>query len=285
MTVTPTDMGGSLSQIPLPLPALLAEAPDNHSGVITPRVLRDAMVSAAIRGPADWLYRYDSSPTAGRIHWNGAGQVQLNAVDADGIDRSAVLAALLLPGAWLRLADTTAGAYLAGQVGGATVAGGVWTVAVAPIAVAGALAVLDLVAVQVLLQTAPTGPGAVYYAQNTDIGTAQAGAPVAVDPAGGGVVLAVGTSTSAPAVGLMQLDTAPAAVGAVLTDGLLTLASWAAVTGAAALPARSLWFLDPSAPGQLTATPPAAPGTVLQPIGRAVGPLTMLLRIGQPIAL
>jgi hypothetical protein len=267
------------------IPALLASFPDNHAGLIRPQQARDLVVSLTLRSPADWFYRFAGSPSVGQATWNGTDTVQINTTDGDSVDRSLSIAAIAFPAALVRIVDLTSGAYLAAQVQSASVLGGVWTFAVRATNQNGVFSSGDPVSVQLFPSPAPDTAGSAYSAQNKDTSAIPAGTPVAVHTSGSGVVPADASTIATPAVGLMRDATNPSAFGLVQIDGLLSLADWSVVTGASSLPSRALFLLGSSAPGQLTTAAPTTPGQAIQPIGRAVGPQTLLLQIGQPLIL
>lgn len=270
---------------PRTLPVLLSLFPDNTSGLVNPQDVRDLIVSGPIRSPGDWLFVVNTSPVVGQVTWNGTDTVSLNAVDADGIDRSGPLAALATPGALLRMIDATSGAYLVARIVTVFSASAVWTMQAQPLATSGAFAVHDLVALGLVIPYMLGSPGASWATQNQGGAPALAGTAVATDSSGSGFVLAIAGGTVRAAVGLMQQPVGSADFGFVQSDGLLTLPDWSAATGGAALVNLGIYFLDPASPGQLTTTPPAAPGQIVQVIGRAVDPQILLLSIGLPILL
>jgi hypothetical protein len=94
---------------------------------------------------------------------------------------------------------------------------------------------------------------------------------------------AVGTSDC---LGLMFADTASGAQGIVATSGEVTgtTGQWDAVTGqTGGLTFNATYFLDIATAGKLTSTPPAS--GFLCPVGKAVSPTKMVVRVGQRIQL
>jgi hypothetical protein len=126
-------------------------------------------------------------------------------------------------------------------------------------------------------------PGGI-NATNRLTSTIFAGQVCAIHSSGLGFVLANASDNTLPAIGLARSAVAAAAAGSVQTSGLLTLTDWTAVTGTVQLAARSTYWLDINS-GKLTNSPPAARGNVLQAVGQAVGPLTLLIDICPPILL
>lgn len=124
-----------------------------------------------------------------------------------------------------------------------------------------------------------------FEAENKDVAVASQGMAVAMHSSGVGVVKASAADNSKHAVGLAAVAIAVGVAGAVLTEGLLSLPDWTAVTGSAALVAKATYFLDPSTPGRLTSTAPSAAGQVVQIVGREVAPDTLEIEIEPPILL
>lgn len=129
------------------------------------------------------------------------------------------------------------------------------------------------------------GSDLTYNAENKAGVAIKAGMACAVHSSGVGVVMACAADASANAVGLMQVDTANTFAGDVQTEGLFTLADWTDVIGATTLAAKTTYFLDPSTPGMLTATPPTTAGQVIQIVGTAVSDDTLDLTFETPILL
>ena len=65
--------------------------------------------------------------------------------------------------------------------------------------------------------------------------------------------------------------------------GPVTRADWTPVTGAATLSAGAQYYLDDSAPGMLTTTPPAIAGTYVTRVGIAINTTTLDIHIHRPI--
>jgi hypothetical protein len=140
---------------------------------------------------------------------------------------------------------------------------------------------------QAAVQALQQGGGAsvlAFTAQNVGFPTLAAGAPVAINGNGIGVVRADATTNLLPAVGLAQASTAPAATATVITSGLVLLSDWTAVTGTQTLAPRGVYYLGTTA-GTLTTTPPSGTGQVVQQVGIAATPGTLDVSIAPPILL
>lgn len=121
------------------------------------------------------------------------------------------------------------------------------------------------------------GETAGYDAENVGAVPLAIGVPVAVGPAGTGIVGASAADNTKPAVGLLAQATQPGFAGQVQTAGVLTLLDWTAATGAAALSIRAPYFLDVLA-AKLTTVPPTGSGQIVQYLGRAVGPQSLAIQ-------
>jgi hypothetical protein len=139
-------------------------------------------------------------------------------------------------------------------------------------------------AYQALAQGGGGAEALVFTAQNVDSATLAAGAPLAINSNGIGVVRANATTNAKPAVGLAQASTAPAATATVITSGLVLLSDWTAVTGTQSLAPRGVYYLGTTA-GTLTTTPPSGTGQVVQQVGIAATPGTLDVAIAPPILL
>ncbi|MDL2342436.1 MAG: hypothetical protein QFB87_05160 [Patescibacteria group bacterium] len=81
---------------------------------------------------------------------------------------------------------------------------------------------------------------------------------------------------------------AAAGVGNVAQSGILigTTAQWDAVAGTTGgLVFNTVYFLDPTTPGKITATPPTTVGQCVVTIGTAISTTELELQITQPILL
>lgn len=124
-----------------------------------------------------------------------------------------------------------------------------------------------------------------YSAENKEGAEIAAGMACAVHSSGVGVVKASAADNTKIAVGLIKTTTADTFAGDVQTEGLFTLTDWTAVIGAATLAAKATYFLSPTTPGMLTATPPTTTGQVVQIVGTAVSADTLDLTMETPILL
>lgn len=122
-----------------------------------------------------------------------------------------------------------------------------------------------------------------YATTNTDTVTISAGMPVGIlSP---GVVRAVSSNNSRPAIGLALISSLVSTPILVQTEGTLTLSDWTAVLGTNTLTPNQLYYVDPSNEGKITTTVPTTSGHVLQIIGIGVTSDTLELQITQPILL
>lgn len=111
----------------------------------------------------------------------------------------------------------------------------------------------------------------------------QAGQAVALD-SGTNCVLASSASINTRAVGVAYTVTGSGNDVVIKTQGRLTLADWTNVVGTVSLTLDADYFLGEVA-GVLTVSPVDLPNYVLQFVGRAVGPQTLLLDLARPIIL
>jgi hypothetical protein len=92
----------------------------------------------------------------------------------------------------------------------------------------------------------------------------------------------------ARAVALATADTAASVSVGCKIFGVLTLttAEWDTVTGGSGgLAAQTVYYLDPTTPGQLTTATPSTPGQFVVIVGIALSPTDLLVRIGEPVGL
>lgn len=126
------------------------------------------------------------------------------------------------------------------------------------------------------------GDGATDFdGEDKSAGGLGAGTAAAAHPSGSGVTAAA--ATGLPAVGLVVTSAGPGMTATVRAAGVLTLDDWTAAAGAVSLTAAGVYFLGPA--GAITLTPPTAPGSRLQVVGRAVGPQSMELALTPGILL
>ena len=118
---------------------------------------------------------------------------------------------------------------------------------------------------------------------NNNAGAIVIGQAVYVDGAGTVDLAQANAAGTKDVLGLVaDVSIANAASGNIQSDGLLTATTgqWDAVTGqVGGLTAGSLYYLDPSTPGALTATAPTAVGQFVCPVGRAMSTTEMEITI------
>lgn len=117
----------------------------------------------------------------------------------------------------------------------------------------------------------PPGAGAEFASTNKQGSSIAAGAPVATHSSGVGVVLADATTAAKPCVGLNTVAADDLGAVTVQTGGPYELDDWTAITGAATLAAKAVYFLGTTA-GTLTTTSPTANPAISQRVGKAVSP-------------
>lgn len=87
---------------------------------------------------------------------------------------------------------------------------------------------------------------------------------------------AIGT---VPCKGLVYATSiAAGSPGAIIMEGLITLADWSSIIGSANLTANVPYYLSPSTAGKLTATAPSTVGQYVQEIGFALDTTTMFVK-------
>jgi hypothetical protein len=85
-------------------------------------------------------------------------------------------------------------------------------------------------------------------------------------------------------IGLVRdASIAAAAVGSIQTDGILDVADWTLVIGAAALVVGTVYWLSAAAPGQLTSTPPTGNPNRLVRVGTAISTTSLEISISSPV--
>lgn len=118
---------------------------------------------------------------------------------------------------------------------------------------------------------------------NAEAFSIQAGQPVALE-AGTDCVLASCASITTRAVGVAYAVTGSGNQVLIKTQGRHTLSDWSNVIGSVSLTPDADYYLG-EIPGVLTTSPIDLPSYVLQFVGRAVGPQTLLLDLARPIIL
>lgn len=131
----------------------------------------------------------------------------------------------------------------------------------------------------------PTGDPAVSLV-NDEATALVVGTPVYADAAGGVKKAKADAAGTVRVVGLVQDASIAAGIaGAVLPGGLLTATTtqWDAVAGTTGgLTFNALYFLSQTTAGKLTASPAATAGLYSVPVGMALSPTQLVVRIGQP---
>ena len=151
-----------------------------------------------------------------------------------------------------------------------------------------------LVIIDGVLQQLPAGDTLDAYTLDIDVVNMEsgessenipAGAPVYVDSNGKVLRAQADSVTTSFVLGLARETMSPGATGPIQTDGVLSLASWADVTGSASLTPGARYFLDPDNPGKLTTTPPTTTGQTVVAIGKAISATDLEISIREPILL
>lgn len=119
---------------------------------------------------------------------------------------------------------------------------------------------------------------------NQEAFTVSAGQPVAMKPAGTGVVQATATGNAKKAVGFAAASIVASTGGQIAVMGPLTLADWSAATGSATLTVGATYYLSTTA-GQITATAPTTPGNIVQVVGVAIAADTLDIQIAPSVFL
>ena len=120
---------------------------------------------------------------------------------------------------------------------------------------------------------------------NSNAGAITEGQPVYIDGADSCDLARANAASTRNVIGLVRdASIAAAATGDVQTDGILSVADWTSVLGAAALTPGTTYYLSAAVAGQITATAPTgAPNSVVR-IGTAISGTDLEISIGRPIA-
>ena len=125
-----------------------------------------------------------------------------------------------------------------------------------------------------------------FDATNANAGAITQGQPVYIS---GDMVVDLAQAdakATANVIGLVRDETiATTEIGAILTDGVLEVADWTAVTGTEFLTVGNEYFLSPTTAGALTTTVPEIAGQVNAYIGRAISTTALEISIARPILL
>jgi hypothetical protein len=128
-------------------------------------------------------------------------------------------------------------------------------------------------------QASPT-----FTATNANGGAVTMGQPVYVSAAGAVDLAQANASGTAKVAGLVgAASVAAGAAGAMQYGGVVTLADWTQVIGAATLTAGAAYFLSAATAGQLTATAPDSTGQYVTRVGKALSTTELLIEIAEPI--
>ena len=125
-----------------------------------------------------------------------------------------------------------------------------------------------------------------FSATNSNIAAITIGQPVYIQGANTVDLALADAKATSGVIGLVSdasIDSA--AVGTILTDGILTSTDWMAVVGAATLKAGSVYFLSDVAAGTLTTTAPTTTGSFVTRVGTAISTTTLEVTISRPIGL
>lgn len=68
------------------------------------------------------------------------------------------------------------------------------------------------------------------------------------------------------------------ALGAIILDGLISMADWTTIIGSASLTTGAIYYLSPTTAGKLTATAPSTVGQYVQEVGFAIDTTTLLVK-------
>lgn len=151
-----------------------------------------------------------------------------------------------------------------------------------------------LVIIDGVIQQLPSGDTLDAYTLDIDVVTMEsgetsenipAGAPVYVDSSGKVLRAQANALATSYVLGLARETLAPGATGPIQTDGVISLPSWADITGSASLTPGSRYFLDPDNPGKLTTTPPSTTGQTVVFVGTALSATDLEISIREPILL
>jgi len=125
---------------------------------------------------------------------------------------------------------------------------------------------------------------------NSNAGKIQIGWPVYCDGAGTVDLAKADASATVEVIGLVQSTDGilSAASGYIITGGILTATTgqWDTATGGSGgLSAGSIYYLDPSTAGRLTATAPTTAGQFVVRVGKALSATQLQIEIARPILL
>ena len=126
----------------------------------------------------------------------------------------------------------------------------------------------------------------IFSATNSNIAAITIGQPVYIQGANTVDLALADAKATSGVIGLVSdasIDSA--AVGTILTDGILTSTDWTAVVGEATLTAGSVYFLSDTVAGTLTTTATTTTGSFVTRVGTAISTTTLEVTISRPIGL
>lgn len=112
------------------------------------------------------------------------------------------------------------------------------------------------------------------------------GEPVRIVSTGNAEQAQGDSATNSDVAGLAFTAAAATETGAYVPEGgRVTQANWTAVIGSASLTPGTVYYVDPSTAGDLTATKPTTSGEVVKKVGRALTATTMQVELGPSVLL
>lgn len=137
------------------------------------------------------------------------------------------------------------------------------------------------------LSTVGVSTGTSQFTQSAETDEATVvGNAVYVKPSNGHVALSqANAQPAAQCAGLAIEAKAPTLAVLFVSQGKVSIADWTAIIGAASLAAGAAYYVDPSTPGLLTATPPSGIGEFVVRIGRAMSSTLMDVNVEPPMLL
>ena len=125
-----------------------------------------------------------------------------------------------------------------------------------------------------------------FSAQNQSAGEIIIGQPVYIAVADTVDLALADAQATSGVIGLVSdASIASAAIGTIVTDGILTSADWTSVVGAATLTTGAVYFLSDVTAGTLTTTPTTTTGSFVTRVGTAISTTTLEVTISRPIKL
>lgn len=125
-----------------------------------------------------------------------------------------------------------------------------------------------------------------FSATNQNGGAITIGQPVYIAAADTVDLALADAQATSGVIGLvLDASIASAAIGTIVTDGILTSADWTSVVGAATLTVGSVYFLSDTVAGTLTTTATTTTGSFVTRVGTAISTTTLEVTISRPIKL